>query len=597
MMKWLRTFSINTRVLFVITVTLGILGVGALLGMYGIMRIGNDVRTLAGLSDDTNAANDMCSGTARMHKIVVNDVINEDIPGANTQLQELNKEAEKAITKVTKIDDPQIRHLTSSVKSDYDRYWEIVQAVVIARETDKSEDLSSLASQLSSGDKELSTSINDLRGQLNQQINVQSKNANQTQIWAQWMLVFMSLTTLTIAGTIGGMLMRSITKPLENLAKVADRISEGDMDVKIVVTGKDQIGRLEKAIKTTVKQLKIMIKKEAEAKKTLEENVHKLSDLSMMAAEGDLTVQAPEFDGELGYLSTGFNQMTSSLHKLVEKLVEVINQLGSASTEIEVTAQQQASGANEQAASVSQVTAAINELATNSSEVAKATGFVSEAANEALNSAIDGKDVSAETIEGMQKIKETNSTTSRKILALEEKSQEIGSVLAIIDDIAEQTNLLALNAAIEAARAGEAGKGFAVVAQEIRNLAEDVTTSTKEIGEKINEIQSAINTSVMVTEEGIKRTDEEMVKVRRAGTELDKIIKLTERTSELATQISSAIQQQKSASEQVVSTMGEVSEVARQSATGSQESAKSAQDLAKIAGEVKEMVRIFKIDK
>ena len=93
------------------------------------------------------------------------------------------------------------------------------------------------------------------------------------------------------------------------------------------------------------------------------------------------------------------------------------------------------------------------------------------------------------------------------MLELGKKSQEIGAVLDIVSELAEQTNILAINATIEAAGAGEAGKRFAVVAEEIRKLADRVGGSTKEVRTLIDDVRSAVNTTVMATETGSKAVD------------------------------------------------------------------------------------------
>src|SRR5918994_2673135 len=95
----------------------------------------------------------------------------------------------------------------------------------------------------------------------------------------------------------------------------------------------------------------------------------------------------------------------------------------------------------------------------------------------------------------------------RHMLELGEKSQQIGSIVDIVSELAEQTNTPAINAPIEAAGAGEAGKRFAVVADEIRKLADRVGGSTKEIRGLIDDVRSAVNTTVMATESGSKAVD------------------------------------------------------------------------------------------
>src|SRR5204862_523874 len=110
-------------------------------------------------------------------------------------------------------------------------------------------------------------------------------------------------------------------------------------------------------------------------------------------------------------------------------------------------------------------------------------------AEEVTRAAGSGVDAINQTIEGINKIKDSSEDAVKVIASLGSKIGEIGKILNVIDDVAEQTNLLALNAAIIAAQAGEHGKGFAVVADEIKDLAERAGASTKEIAELIKGVQ------------------------------------------------------------------------------------------------------------
>ncbi len=593
----LRNIAIKTRLSLLVWLTLAIIAIGSIAGLGGLLRMGALFDQCSVAHRIEMGADELALTNGVLENLVTRDFLIMKDPAALTQIAKEQKTMESQIAEAESLTNTTDgKNLVKKIRAAYGDHDATIRTVLAGTTSAGHDELIAAEKELKATDGLLITSINDLRTFGTDGVAVAEEAATLTRSLGMVIVAIIMLLTLGTALSFGLFIAGSINKPLAALGAQATKISDGDMTVHIEKTGNDEIGHLEGVLGEMTKRLKKMISDESETRDRLEKQVSELSSLAEQAAQGDLTVNAPEYEGELGILSKSFNQMTSGLRRLAEKMAEVINHLSSASSEIEVTAQQQASGSNEQAASVSEVTAAINELAANAKEVAVAAESVSESANEALDGAQKGAESVDDAASGMEEIKDVTFGNAQKIMALEERSQEIGSILAIIDDIAEQTNLLALNAAIEAARAGEAGKGFAVVAQEIRNLAEDVTSSTKEIAEKIKEIQTAVNSSVMATEESQKRTEEEVKVIREAGNGLKRIGQLTERTADLATQISGAVQQQRTASEQIVETMSEVSEVARQSALGSQESVKSAQDLATMAGELKDMISAFKTD-
>jgi len=105
-------------------------------------------------------------------------------------------------------------------------------------------------------------------------------------------------------------------------------------------------------------------------------------------------------------------------------------------------------------------------------------------------------------------IRVTIESSSLTILNLNNRTEEIGKIVNVINDIAKQTNLLALNAAIEAARAGEQGRGFAVVADEVRKLAERTTKATTDIRHMIENVQSEAKSAVSIMESGMQGVEE-----------------------------------------------------------------------------------------
>ena len=300
-------------------------------------------------------------------------------------------------------------------------------------------------------------------------------------------------------------------------------------------------------------------------------------------------------EDELGVLARSYNQMLDLIVYLIKQTQESSKRLSQSSSDILSATEQQASGAAEQAASISQTTATMEELAATYRQIADNADHVVRMAEATLGNAESGQQAVANTLGSMEQIKARTQSSANKILALGERSQQIGQVLSMINNIADQTKILALNAAIEAARAGEAGKGFSVVAVEIRKLAESVVDSTGEIGTIMTEIQAAANDLVISTEQELKQVGEGVELAHVTGDSLEQILDMIEQTTVAAKEISVATQQQKSATDQVVRAMKEVASVAQQTAAGSKQVAGSAEMLAGIARDSAQVGAAFKL--
>jgi methyl-accepting chemotaxis protein len=278
-----------------------------------------------------------------------------------------------------------------------------------------------------------------------------------------------------------------------------------------------------------------------------------------------------------------FTRVFGNVTTLLGQVRQVNVRLRGLASDIMSASEQQVAGAAEQAAAVTQTSATLEELAQTSKQIADNSESVVRVAERTLASAEDGMSAVSDTANGIEEIRATTRQSSDRILALGERSQEIGRVLTIIDEIAEQTKILALNAAIEAARAGEAGKGFAVVAGEIRKLADSVTESTQEIGRVVREIQASTSALVMATEKAAKKVDEGKEIAHRTADALDRIVQQVEETTDAAKQISIATQQQRTASEQVVISMREVAQVSQQQAAAARQVSASVTELTGLA--------------
>ena len=179
----------------------------------------------------------------------------------------------------------------------------------------------------------------------------------------------------------------------------------------------------------------------------------------------------------------------------------------SSSAQLEAAAAQQAAGGRDQATAMTEITATISELLITSRQIADSAQRVSQIAEDTAAAAETGDVTIDQTRRSIAAIRAQVDQIVSHMLALGEKSQQIGGVVDLVSELAEQTNILAINATIEASGAGEWGRRFAVVAEEIRKLADRTAGSAKEIRALIEDVRGAVNTTVMATEIGAKSVD------------------------------------------------------------------------------------------
>lgn len=307
---------------------------------------------------------------------------------------------------------------------------------------------------------------------------------------------------------------------------------------------------------------------------------------------GDFSVRRRD---EIGMLAAAANDMTAQLRSLLQDLQQAALQITGASTQVLSAAEEHASGSVEQAASIAEVTATMEELTNSARQIAMSATSVEKIADDSAHAAHAGYNSVGEALEAMETIRRRVADISGKTLLLGERSQRISEVLNLIKDIAGEIHLLAVNAAIESAAAGEHGKRFAVVASEVRRLAERTRESAEEIKGIVGEIQSATNTSVLATEQGVKEVEIGVSLATRARGSLEEIIQMVDRTTQAIRQITFATQQQQSASEQIVQTMREVANVTRHVAAGMKDSAGSVGKLKLLADQFKTRIKEFKL--
>lgn len=349
-------------------------------------------------------------------------------------------------------------------------------------------------------------------------------------------------------------LTRSITKPLREIEKSAEKIVDGDFEIAISYKSRDELGRLADAFRKMAETLKDVV---TDASRLLSE---------MADGNFDVRTRAEEhYVGEFQGLLSSIRKLNRDLSITLGQINRSADQVAAGSDQVSIGAQALSQGSTEQAA-------AVEELATT----------IAGISTQVKDTATDALEAKKQSTMAGDEAEECNQQMRDMMNAMEEitrTSDEIGKIIKTIEDIAFQTNILALNAAVEASRAGTAGKGFAVVADEVRNLASKSSVASQNTAELIESSIKAVSRGTQIADSTAQSLVKVVDEVRSASGKVDKI--------------ADAAEEQAGAIEQVTLGINQISSVVQTNSATAEESAAASQELSEQADMLKQLVAKF----
>ncbi len=410
-----------------------------------------------------------------------------------------------------------------------------------------------------------------------------------------------------------------ISKPIKDLAKAAESMANGQSNVEVKIASNDEVGKLavsfnkmSKNIQNSIEQINQKSKEAEEAavaaklsQKESEEKSEYLSKSALImlnamekAAQGDLTISinVPNTNDDIGKLFEGFNYVANNMSSLLYKVKNTANINTASTNEISATMEQMSAGAQEQSSQAEEIATAVEEMTKTILETSVNSTTAFESSTKSSNHALSGLEKVKQSKMKMQKIVDTNETTSATITTLAHRTSQIGNIAKVINEIADQTNLLALNAAIEAARAGEQGRGFAVVADEVKKLAERTTSATKEIASTIKEVQNdaQLANSEMINSKNV--VFDGMQNIIELEKLLDEISSNVENVKEQINQVATANEELSTTAEQIGRNVHGISTVSNENSQGIHQVSHSIAELLKNSEILLNLVSTFKVN-
>ncbi len=399
------------------------------------------------------------------------------------------------------------------------------------------------------------------------------------------------LVTKEENGDLGDALF-SISEYLREKASLTQRVADGRLHENFTpASDDDHLGR---SLQGMVLNLRRSMETQ-ESREQLHHSIMKLLDEVSEVSAGDLTVKAERGPEAAGAIADAFNAMTENFSLHIRRVKEITREFAAASDLIKEATEDLTRGNVVQTAQLTRTTAAVTQIAGQIQEVSDNAELSSKVASDSLAKAYSGARAAADNINAMRCVRRQVQETAKRVKRLGERSQEIGQIVALIEDLSDRTSLLALNASLQAAEAGPAAAAFASVAEEVERLAERSNRLTRQIAALTHTINTETKEVVASMEDTVHEVVVGSALADKAGQSLFAIEATSNKLSELLRSITDAAKFQAKSSEDISNAMSSISEVTELVENASVRAAGSVRHLARLSEQLQESVSPFKL--
>ncbi len=388
---------------------------------------------------------------------------------------------------------------------------------------------------------------------------------------------------------------RGVTSPINHLVDVMQKLAVGETNVRANMQSFDEVGLLGRQFDMMIDQRELVSAQLQKENDVMNNSIIEMLQAAGAIAQRDLTIKAPVAEDITGPLGDALNYLTDETAKVLNNVVRIAGEVARASTQVKSQSDTVIGIATEEKLEAEQSAAELSVASEEMRNIAQLAVACNDAATKAIKNTDKAQATVLGTVEGITSIRDTIRETEKRIKRLGERSQEIGSVVAIINNIAERTHILALNASMHAASAGEAGKGFAVVANEVQKLAENARGATSQISGLVNNIRLETVDTVTTMNDAIAQVVKGTTLAQQAGNEMKATRDATAELVQLVQQIAEGAQTQAETSEKLRERAVQIQATTERTFQQLQEQGKQTDRLVGYSGNLVESVGVFKL--